>query len=74
MKFKMALVVLIFLLLLPWKNNYRAFANSPAEPKLIVAETKYEFGEVHEGEKVRHHFVMKNKGGSPLKIIDVKTD
>ena len=79
MKLKIALQILIFSLTLTLMftfgmGDYRAFAKKPASPKLIVPETIYNFGEVHEGEKVRHHFIMKNKGGSPLEIIDVKTD
>jgi len=71
----MVLAVLIPALLLSFgmKEN-RAFAKSPAEPKLFLPETTYEFGEIHEGEDVQHHFIMKNKGTSPLEIIDVKTD
>jgi uncharacterized protein DUF1573 len=79
MKLKITLQLLLFTLTLTLTltfgmGDYRAFAKTPAAPKLIIPETNYEFGEVHEGEKVRHHFVMKNNGASSLEIIDVKTD
>ena len=47
---------------------------SPDEPKLFSDETTFSFGEVHEGEEVRHHFLIQNTGTSPLMILDVKTD
>ena len=52
-----------------------SFAKKTADgPKIFLPETHYSFGMVHEGEDVRHQFIIKNTGGSPLKIIDVKTD
>ena len=49
-------------------------ANTSPAPKGFVSDTGYDFGVVHEGEKVRHPFIIKNNGSAPLVIIDVKTD
>ena len=43
-------------------------------PLAIVPETSFDFGAVHEGEDVRHKFVIENKGDAPLVLLDVKTD
>ena len=43
-------------------------------PLAIVPETSFDFGAVHEGEDVRHPFVIENKGDAPLVLLDVKTD
>ena len=75
MKSKKDLLFIIpALLLFMGMNDYCVFAKTSPGPKLFLPETTYEFGEIHEGEKVRHHFVMQNKGASSLEIIDVKTD
>jgi hypothetical protein len=55
------------------QNSYAEQVTS-GSPQLFVPETKFEFGEVHEGEAVRHQFILKNKGSSALTIKDVKTD
>ena len=61
----------------------RSFAAEPkAEPETrvasgpnaVVPETSFDFGAVHEGEDVRHLFVIENKGDAPLVLLDVKTD
>lgn len=52
----------------------RAAAETPAGPKAFLTETQYHFGAVPEGEKVRHPFILQNRGTAPLTIIDVKTD
>ena len=43
-------------------------------PIAVLPENKHDFGAVHEGEEVRHDFILQNKGTAPLEIIDVKTD
>lgn len=68
------LVMASALMLFSGAGNDFALAQSPDGPELFISETRYNFGAVHEGEDVRHHFILKNKGASPLSIIDVKTD
>ena len=41
-------------------------------PVIEWSETKYDFGEVSQGEVVKHVFTFKNVGGSPLLITSVK--
>lgn len=44
-----------------------------ASPKFeAVGETKYEFGTVNQGEKVKHDFELKNAGDEAMKILSVK--
>ncbi len=49
-------------------------ARTVGGPKAVLPETSFDFGSVHEGEDVRHPFVLQNKGDAPLVITDVKTD
>ena len=42
-------------------------------PKIQLEETFYDFGEVTEGDKVKHNFKFKNTGNTPLIITDVQT-
>lgn len=41
-------------------------------PKIVVTPEEHRFGEINEGEKVIHKFVIENKGDSDLIINDVK--
>jgi len=40
-------------------------------PKLVVDNTKFEFGKVKEGEEISHVFKIKNEGTSELVIANV---
>lgn len=42
-------------------------------PKISFEKSKYDFGEVNQGEKVQYDFLYVNTGGEPLVISDVKT-
>ena len=42
------------------------------QPKLILQQNSYNFGDIKQGEKVSHTFVISNGGGDLLKISDVK--
>lgn len=42
------------------------------QPKLILQQTSFDFGDIKQGEKVSHTFVISNGGGDLLKISDVK--
>jgi len=51
-----------------------ASAESATGPSLFLSETDYEFTDVQDGEEVRHHFILRNRGELPLYINDVETD
>ena len=42
-------------------------------PKIQLAESAYDFGEITEGVTVKHNFTFKNTGKTPLIITDVQT-
>jgi len=41
-------------------------------PKLVTQQDEYDFGDIKQGEKVTHVFVITNSGGDLLKITNVK--
>ncbi len=41
-------------------------------PKIVVQQMEYDFGQISQGEKVTHVFVISNAGGDLLEIKDVK--
>ena len=41
------------------------------QPTLILQQTSFDFGDIKQGEKVSHTFVLSNGGGDLLKISDV---
>jgi hypothetical protein len=43
-------------------------------PQAFLAETRFEFPAVFEGQEVYHEFVIQNKGDVLLEITDVRTD
>ncbi|NWF51150.1 MAG: DUF1573 domain-containing protein [Ignavibacteriaceae bacterium] len=43
------------------------------EPRLVVQQSEYDFGDVKEGESVSHVFVLTNSGGDLLKITGVQS-
>jgi len=48
---------------------------NPGEaPRITVAETKFEFGEVDEGSEISHDFTVKNHGKGELRITKVSRD
>ncbi len=42
------------------------------EPKIVVQNPDHDFGDIVQGEKVRHNFVVTNTGGDVLKITNVR--
>ena len=42
------------------------------QPKLILQQTSFDFGDIKQGDKVTHTFVLSNGGGDLLKITNVK--
>jgi hypothetical protein len=47
--------------------------NAWAAPKLLVEQSIFDFGEVLQGQKVRHSFIFSNGGDEPLLIEKVKS-
>ena len=45
-----------------------------SEPKLVMAEDHFDFGEVFEDRQLSHTFVIKNSGNAPLEISKVDPD
>lgn len=41
------------------------------QPKLVLQQTSYDFGDIKQGEKVSHIFVLSNSGGDLLTISNV---
>jgi hypothetical protein len=46
----------------------RASASESNGPRLVFAETTFDFGEVYEGEKVVHRFPLRNTGNEELRL------
>ena len=44
---------------------------APKSPKLVIASTEHNFGEVKAGEVLTHSFVVKNEGTADLEIKNV---
>ena len=42
------------------------------QPKLVLQQSSFDFGDIKQGETVSHTFVLSNSGGDLLKITDVK--
>ena len=42
-------------------------------PKIYFAETSFDFGDITQGERVEHVFVLENIGNEPLILTDVRT-
>jgi uncharacterized cupredoxin-like copper-binding protein len=42
------------------------------QPKIVVQQPVHDFGEIIQGEKVQHNFVVTNTGGDILKITNVR--
>lgn len=60
----------LFLLILTGAT-YAAEEQAPA-PVIEIEEATYEFGEVQQGEEVKHTFKVFNRGNAPLEIKNVK--
>src|SRR3989304_170994 len=41
------------------------------DPKLVLQQNEHDFGDIKQGEKVSHIFVLTNSGGDLLKITDI---
>jgi hypothetical protein len=57
-----------------FQGNLLVAAGSLGGPSILVSEKNYDFGEVDEGAKVTHDFIVENKGTSTLAITKVSPD
>jgi hypothetical protein len=46
-------------------------AQSEELPRIVIPEAEWNFGEISQGERVRHTFAIENKGNAPLHISKV---
>lgn len=49
-------------------------AGTSGGPSILVSETRHDFGQVDEGAKVSHEFIVENKGKADLTITKVSPD
>lgn len=66
----MALLLVLALAGAARAQNHDGAAAS--RPKLELARTDHNFGEVKQGEQVSHTFIIKNTGTATLEIKDVR--
>ncbi|MCU0574605.1 MAG: DUF1573 domain-containing protein [Syntrophobacteraceae bacterium] len=77
--------VLMMVLLAAWLSWGSASANhlqghllvaagSLGGPSILVSENNHDFGEVNEGSKVLHDFIVENRGTGELTITKVSPD
>jgi hypothetical protein len=62
--------VLGALVLLLWAAA--VFAAGPGGPRLVVTETRFDFGTVTEGQTAEHVFELRNTGDAVLEIVKVQ--
>lgn len=56
------------------QGNLLVAAGSLGGPSILVSKPSHDFGEVDEGAKVTHDFVVENRGTSELAITKVSPD
>lgn len=54
--------------------NLLSSDNVGGRPSMVLSETTHDFGEVDEGVKVSHDFIVENKGNAELSISKVSPD
>jgi len=52
-------------------DDTEASDQATGTPKIVFAETSYDFGTITQGANVSHTFVVRNAGDAPLKLLDV---
>lgn len=57
-----------------FQGNLLLAAGSLGGPSILVPENNHDFGEVNEGAKVVHDFIVENRGTSELAITKVSPD
>lgn len=52
---------------------YAWSASALGAPKIVIQESRWNFGEIYQRQTVWHTFVIRNEGDEPLIISDVKS-
>ncbi|MCF8061833.1 MAG: DUF1573 domain-containing protein [Deltaproteobacteria bacterium] len=52
-------------------SGYASSQDKIKAPRLALSEEVYDFGEVREGERIAHDFIVRNSGSVPLEIKKV---
>lgn len=64
----------VFFLLIVLFAFFETNAQVPANgPVMVFTETTFDFGDIYQGDTVKHVFKFKNTGTAPLVISEVKT-
>jgi len=63
-------IAVFVLLVVPWSAYTQ---DNKQGPRLALLEKEFNFGEVGEGSKITHDFVVLNQGDAPLEIKKVST-
>ena len=54
-------------------SGYASSEDKIKAPRMILSEEVYDFGEVREGERIAHGFIVRNTGSVPLEIKKVSS-
>jgi len=52
----------------------QAQSSARTAPRAVFPELSYSFGEVFEGNEVKHDFVVENQGNAPLVVKNIRPD
>jgi hypothetical protein len=69
----LAKLVIIVSVIFVAGSSFGSENETQPSPSAFVPEPVYEFGQVVDGTKITHDYVIQNKGSAPLKIEKVKT-
>lgn len=62
---------ILFVMALPLIGWAQEAADAANGPKISFEEKEYQFGDIHQGDKVTHTFTFKNDGTAPLILSNV---
>ena len=65
------LILFSFLIALSVCFYARLAVSATETPRAVIADGIYDFGIVKQGEKVVHHFTIRNEGEAPLTVTDI---
>jgi hypothetical protein len=65
-------LAVLLLLVFTFTAQSQTVAPGEKQPKVALAATEFNLGEVKQGEPVSHTFIIKNNGTANLEIKDVK--
>jgi hypothetical protein len=68
------MIRLVCLGLLAFASGAQSATAAGDAPRAVVVQKRYDFGKIPEGPLVRHNFTIENRGGAPLRILNVETN